>query len=78
MPEFSPVTTLRELEALDDAEVLAGYVAGFRGAPEPVSSAVSRSYWHGWRNGRVDGGHAAVDAAQLLLAHLANPSHRLH
>jgi hypothetical protein len=27
------------------------------------------SYWHGWRNGMVDGGHRPKDAAQAALAH---------
>jgi hypothetical protein len=69
MPEFAPLRSLPELDALDDDEVMAGYFAGFSGEPEPLASTVSRSLWHGWRNGAVDGGHRPKDADQALLAH---------
>lgn len=68
MAEFAPVTEVRELCGLDDDQVLGGYMAGFRGDPEPVASVFSRSWWHGWRNGAVDGGHRDKDAAQAILA----------
>lgn len=68
MAEFLPVTDVRDLCGLDDAHVLAGYRAGFHGEPEPVASVYSRSWWHGWRNGAVDGGHRTSDAAQAILA----------
>ena len=74
MSEWQPVTTLSDLEALDSAEVYEGYTDGFEGLPEPGNNR-SRSYWHGWRNGRVDGGHQPKDAAQAELARvfLARP-----
>lgn len=69
MPEFAPVRHFAELDALDEAEVRAGYLAGLHGLPEPLGSQYSRSYWHGWRNGAVDAGHREQDAAQAMLAH---------
>lgn len=62
-----PVTTLADLDALDDSEVLEGYRDGFAGDMEPGNNR-SRSYWHGWRNGALDGGHREKDAAQAELA----------
>lgn len=69
MPEFRPVSTMPDLCVLDEFEIAAGYFSGLRGGPEPLASTVSRSYWHGWRNGAVDGGHRPKDADQDLLAH---------
>jgi hypothetical protein len=67
MSEFQPVTTKAELELLDESDMVAGYMAGFAGEPEPGSDK-SRSYWHGWRNGMVDSGREQIDAAQQMLA----------
>lgn len=69
MSEFAPVSTLQDLSLQDDAEMMAGYRAGFAGEPAPFASTFSRAYTHGWRNGAVDGGHIGKDAAQALLAH---------
>lgn len=67
MSEFRPVTTVDDLATLDQEEVVNGYVDGFGGEPEPGNNR-SRSYWHGWRNGAVDGGHREADSAQRELA----------
>lgn len=67
MSEFPPVETLEDLATLDMDEVREGYADGFNGWPEPGNNR-SRSYWHGWRNGAVDGGHREKDAAQSALA----------
>lgn len=69
MPEFAPVSTIADAHLLDPGEVQAGYLAGNQGAPEPLGSRFSRAFWHGWRNGAVDGGHRANDAAQAVLVH---------
>lgn len=69
MGEFIPVSTLADLDTLDDAEVLEGYRDGLANEPEPGGNR-SRSYWHGWRNGMVDHGHREIDAAQRELARL--------
>ena len=67
MTEFRPVSDIEEFRLLDDGEILEGYFDGFHGASSPGSDR-SRSYWHGWRNGRVDAGLAEPDTAQLALA----------
>jgi hypothetical protein len=66
MSEFIEVRTKDDLDALDSAEILAGYMDGRDNAPEPGSDK-SRSYWHGWRNGMVDGKHREIDSAQMQL-----------
>jgi hypothetical protein len=78
MSEYAPVRTKDELSQLDEAEMLAGYYAGFSGDPEPGSDR-SRSFWHGWRNGRVDGGHDQIDCHQVKLAReVVGTYHGLH
>ena len=67
MNEFTPVTTLADLDTLDDDEILEGYRDGRSGEPKPGNNR-SRSYWHGWRNGAADGGHKPKDDAQAELA----------
>jgi hypothetical protein len=67
MAEFSPITTVTDFKHLDDGEVLEGYFDGFHGGSAPGSDR-SRSFWHGWRNGRVDAGLFEPDLAQRLLA----------
>lgn len=66
MNSRTPVTTLAELDALDEAEMVEGYQDGFAGEPEPGDNR-SKSYWHGWRNGHSDRSHKS-DAAQHALA----------
>lgn len=67
MSEYQPCSTLRDLLTLDEGEVMAGYFAGLRGDPEPGNTA-TRSFWHGHRNGLVDGGHCDKDQHQSALA----------
>lgn len=67
MAEFKPVETLDDLSTLDTAEVVEGYLDGLKAAAEPGNNR-SRSYWHGWRNGVVDGGFRQIDEAQRRLA----------
>jgi len=62
-----PVATVRDLETLDEAEIVEGYLDGF--ANEPCGDNRSRSYWHGWRNGMMDKGRIKHDAASRSLAH---------
>lgn len=62
-----PLTRATELDGLDEVEMREGYLDGFKN--EPCGDNWSRSYWHGWRNGMVDGGHAKGDEAQRALAH---------
>lgn len=63
----APITTIAELDTLDGDEMYEGFRDGFAGEPEPGGNR-SRAYWHGWRNGAVDGGHRQKDAAQAILA----------
>jgi hypothetical protein len=60
------VTSMAEMALLNPEEMMAGYWAGIADAPEPDMEQ-SRAFHHGWRNGRVDGGHAKLDAAQASL-----------
>ena len=62
-PYGGPVVTLDELDALDQAEIIEGYWDGYDNGPRPSGNR-SKAYWHGWRNGMVDGKHAEPDPAQ--------------
>lgn len=63
-----PISTLAQLNQLDDAEMMEGYEDGLGNAPEPGDNR-STSYWHGWRNGMADKGHIPIDGAMRALAH---------
>ncbi|MCP8893218.1 hypothetical protein [Sphingomonas faeni] len=63
----APVTTIAELDALDNNEMREGYRDGRAGELEPGGNR-SRSYGHGWRNRTVDGGHRLKNDAQVALA----------
>ena len=76
MSEFQPVTTLEDLNSLDEGEMLEGYWSGYDGWPEPGNNR-TRSFWHGWRNGAVDGKHREKDDAQAQLARLVVRSNYL-
>lgn len=60
-----PVRFYSEVVKLNDAELNAGYDAGHIGRWCPPTA--SRSWWHGWRNGRFDAGIAERDEAALCL-----------
>lgn len=62
-----PIYDANQLDFVDAKESYEGYLDGFHGEPEPGDNR-SDSYWHGWRNGAVDGGHREADEAQRLLA----------
>jgi hypothetical protein len=64
--QFEPVTTLAELQSLDDREVVEGYWDGVNNEPEPRGNR-SKSYWHGWHNGRADR-TGKINGAQKELA----------
>lgn len=68
MSEFAAVRTLADLDRLDIDEVTRGYDAGRHGRVVEPSDQVTRSYWHGWRNGAVDAGRRKPDDAQTDLA----------
>ena len=64
---FKPVCTLAELEALDENEIIEGYVSTGRDDPEPGANR-GRSFWHGWRNRMIDYGVIPSDNASRQLA----------
>ncbi|MBP0614649.1 hypothetical protein [Jiella mangrovi] len=66
MQFFQPVENISDFKNLDEGEILCGYMDGISGSPCTLSK-VSRSYWHGWRNGLVDGGFTEQDDSQLRL-----------
>lgn len=49
----APVTTLAELDALDDAELIAGHCSAEKGDQEPGANH-TRSFHHGWRTRMMD------------------------
>lgn len=60
------VSTVEAFKALDEGEVLIGYMDGFVGRSLPKTMCTP-SYRHGWRAGMVDSGRfAASDAAREL------------
>jgi hypothetical protein len=61
-----PVSTMADLERLDNAEVQEGYRDGHEGLP--CGDNRSRSYWHGWRNGMIDTKRIESDWASQMLA----------
>lgn len=70
MPEFKPPANWVEactLAMLDEEALVCGYKFGFAGFPEPEAMRCGAAFMHGWRNGRVDGGHAEADRAQELV-----------
>ena len=69
MSEYNPIVSIHDLKLCDSQEMLDGYWSGFHGEPEPGSNR-SKSFWHGWRNGRVDGNHSKIDYSQQILANV--------
>ncbi len=74
--ERRPLVLAAELDTLDESEIIEGYLDGLKN--ERCGGNRSRSYWHGWRNGMVDGKHAKIDASQGLLAKDVFATGRLH
>lgn len=50
---FEPVRTLEDLDSLNDAEMMDGYLSWAPGDPEPGENR-GRSYWYGWCNAASD------------------------
>ncbi len=69
-----PVTTLAELDALDEAEVADGFLHAERGDPEPGANH-SRAYHHGWRVRMMDMGELPIpdEHRALVRAWLSRP-----
>lgn len=67
MSEYKPITNILDLKKINMCEAIEGYFSGFNGEREPGSDK-SKSFWHGWRNGRTDKGLSVVDSSQRELA----------
>lgn len=67
MGRFEPVSTLLDLETLDESDVIEGYRTTQRGDPEPGPNR-GRAFWHGWRNRMMDYGELPHDDAARQLA----------
>ena len=63
--KFFPAKTIADVDAMNQDEVMQGYLAGYAGEPKPTDS---RDKWHGWRNGMVDSGRMEIDDAQRSVA----------
>ena len=57
---FSRVSTMADLETLDQNEVVEGHLSAERGDPEPGPNR-GRAFWHGWRTRMMDLGEIEVD-----------------
>jgi hypothetical protein len=66
-----PVISVMDLARLDDTEVEEGYRDGTAG--ETCGDNRSRSFWHGWRVGALDGGRREKDMWDSMLAINAAP-----
>ena len=66
MMNEQPVRTISAFRALDDGEILIGYMDGHSGLPL-APGGTSRSYLHGWRNGMIESGRKRADQAYLEL-----------
>lgn len=64
-PAFQGVTTVIELQSLDEQLMVDGYWAGRENHLD--ATRTDPSYIHGYLNGLVDGGHARISSAQELL-----------
>jgi hypothetical protein len=62
----APVTTLEELDALDEAEMVRGHLSAEKGDPEPGANH-SRSFHHGWRTRMMDLGEIEAPSEHRLL-----------
>lgn len=77
MSEYQPLRTIEEVDLLDMDDCLDGYRYGFAGGAEPGSDK-SKSFWHGWRNGKMDRGDIPHDDASGQLARAYVNRQRAH
>ncbi len=45
---FEPVRSKADLDTLEEAEIIEGYMSAERDDPEPGANR-GRAFWHGWR-----------------------------
>lgn len=78
MDKFTPITTLEQLNQLNEMEVIEGYWEGKNKEPEPGGNR-GLSCWHGWRNGMMDGKHMPIDeAARKLVKAIVDGKRQQH
>lgn len=63
---FSPVTSLAELDCFDEAELVEGYLSADAGDPEPGLNR-GKAFWHGWRCRMMDRGLLPIDPTHYVL-----------
>jgi hypothetical protein len=63
---FAPVATLDDLDSLDEAEMVEGYLSTRLDDPEPGENR-GRAFWHGWRTRMMDYGEIEIDATHRKL-----------
>ena len=63
---FVPITTLDDLDTLDERDIIEGYGSAERGDPEPGENR-GRAFWHGWRSRMYDYGILKADAGHRQL-----------
>lgn len=63
---FKEIKTVEQLDAMDSDLMVKGYLAGRKDAPDYTQR--DQSYWHGYLNGQVDGGHMQISETQCALA----------
>jgi hypothetical protein len=68
--KFFPVSTLAELDSLNQDDIVEGYRTAQCGDPEPGENR-GKAFWHGWRNRMMDIGEIQHDAYSARLAHEA-------
>lgn len=66
---FEPVSTLDDLDSLNDDEIVAGYREWRKGDPQPGPNR-GRAYWHGWMNAARDHGEQPISPEARELAHV--------
>lgn len=66
MANFEPVRTLADLDTLDEADMIEGYMSAERGDPEPGANR-GRAFWHGWRCRMMDHKEIPIDPDHLKL-----------
>lgn len=62
------ITTLDDLLALDETEMVEGYLSAERGDPEPGTNH-SLAYCHGWRSRQYDYGTIPIPPEHRALAY---------
>lgn len=62
-----PVTTLEDLDSLDQDQIVKGYMECRKEDPEPGANS-DRGYWHGWCRRAEDNGEREITPEHRILA----------